>query len=302
LHALPLSSSQSVSWQTRMILCMIFYPPRLAGITTYKSSMSLLYILDEYDLEGFLKVAAAFGSDRYSYVVTPNVDHLIRFHDEPHFRALYADAAYILLDSRFLSIVFRIIKSVRVRVCTGSDLTAQLFARTIAADDPIVLVGGDDGQARLLADRYGLKRLSHYNPPMGFIRDPQEVERCVQFIEACSPFRFCFLAVGAPQQEALAQMLKARGAARGLALCIGASVNFLTGVERRAPLWMQHIGMEWLYRLARDPGRLARRYLIRGPRVFSLLPQTDVVVRPRPDVHAMVTPPGGGTQTPESIG
>jgi exopolysaccharide biosynthesis WecB/TagA/CpsF family protein len=205
-----------------------------------------------------------------------------------------------LLDSRFLSYVFRIAKAIRVRVCTGSDLTAQLFARVIAPDDRIVLIGGDSEQARKLVDRYGLKALSHLNPPMGFIRDPDEVERCVKFVEASSPFKFCFLAVGAPQQELLAQTLKARGIAKGLALCIGASINFLTGVERRAPYWMQRTGMEWLYRLANDPSRLAKRYLVRGPRVFSLVPMTDVHVRPRMTVHTS-SKTAAVTQTPESV-
>jgi N-acetylglucosaminyldiphosphoundecaprenol N-acetyl-beta-D-mannosaminyltransferase len=244
--------------------------------------MPLPYILDDYDLEGFLQVAAAFGSDRFGYVVTPNVDHLIRFHDDPGFRALYAEAAYVLLDSRFLSHLFRLTKALHVRVCTGSDLTAQLFARVISSEDRVVLIGGSSEHAAYLALQYGLTSLQHFNPPMGFISNPTEVEKCVRFIEACSPFRFCFLAVGAPQQEELANILRARGIARGMALCIGASVNFLTGVEKRAPGWMQRTGLEWLYRLAQDPGRLAKRYLVRGPRVFSLLRLIDVVVRPRP--------------------
>ncbi len=262
--------------------------------------MSLPYILDDYDVEDFLPVASAFGRDRFAYVVTPNVDHLIRYHDDPVFRALYADAAYVLLDSQFLSHIFRLSEGVRVRVCTGSDLTAQLFARVIAPNDGIVLIGCSPEQARLLADKYKLKALSHYNPPMGFIHDPREIEACVRFVEAHSPFRFCFFAVGAPQQEVLAQALKARGIARGMAFCIGASVNFITGRERRAPRWMQRLGVEWMFRLANDPGRLARRYLVRGPRVFSLLRLTDIVVRPR-----AVTSPAAvrraGTGTPESI-
>jgi len=241
--------------------------------------MALSCILDDYDVEGFLRVGAAFGPDRFAYVVTPNVDHLIRFHDDPAFRSSYADAANILLDSRFLSHVLRLSKGIRIRVCTGSDLTAQLFRQVIAPDDRIVLIGCSEAQARALADQYGLSALSHYNPPMGFIRDPEEVEACLRFAETHSPFRFCFLAVGAPQQELLAQLLKKRGVARGLALCIGASVNFMTGKERRAPLWMQRMGLEWMYRLALDPSRLARRYLIRGPRVFSILRNIDIVVR-----------------------
>jgi len=251
--------------------------------------MSLPYILDDYDVEGFLRVAADFGADKFGYVVTPNVDHLIRYHDDPGFRALYADASYVLLDSRFLSHVFRLSKRLRVRVCTGSDLTAQLFARVIATDDKIVLVGCSSEQARSLADRFGLKALNHYNPPMGFIRDPQHVEACVRFVEAHSPFRFCFLAVGAPRQEALAQALKMRGVARGLALCIGGSVNLLTGAERRAPRWIQNMGMEWAFRLSQDPGRLAKRYLVRGPRVLSLLPLTQFLVRTHMPLPAATT-------------
>jgi exopolysaccharide biosynthesis WecB/TagA/CpsF family protein len=206
---------------------------------------------------------------------------LIRYHDDPNFRALYADAAFVLLDSRFLAHIFRVSEGLRVRVCTGSDLAARLFMDVIRPEDDIVLIGGSMEQARLLSEKFSLATLHHYNPPMGFIHDPQEVAACVRFVEAHSPFRFCFFAVGAPQQEILAQVLKARGKARGLALCIGAAINFLTGVERRAPRWLQRLGLEWLFRLVNDPGRLAKRYLVRGPRVFSLLRLTDVLVRPK---------------------
>jgi exopolysaccharide biosynthesis WecB/TagA/CpsF family protein len=243
--------------------------------------MSLPCVFDDYDVEGFVRVAADFGGDKFGFVVTPNVDHLIRYHEDPGFRALYADASYVLLDSRFLSHLFRFIKNRRISVCTGSDLTARLFESVIDSNDQILLIGGSEAQAQMLAERYRLNRLRHHNPPMNFISNPAEVERCVQFVEAHSPFRFCFLAVGAPQQELLAQLLKSRGNSKGLALCIGASINFLTGLETRAPLWMQKIGFEWLFRLLNDPQRLAKRYVLRGPRVFSLLWGTQLVVRQR---------------------
>lgn len=257
--------------------------------------MALSYTLDDYDLEAFVSVARSFARDRYGYVVTPNVDHFIRYHDDAAFRARYADAEFILLDSRFLSHLFRVVKRLRLGVCTGSDLTARLFEQVIESNDEIVLIGGSDAQAQILAQRYELKGLKHYNPPMNFVSDPAEVERCVEFVEANSPFRFCFLAVGAPQQELLAQLLKSRGKARGMALCIGASIDFLTGKETRAPSWMQKIGCEWLFRLLNNPKRLAKRYLVRGPRVFLLLWMTQLRVRPRPAVRtaAALTATGG---------
>ena len=232
------------------------------------------------NISQFMRIAASFGTDDYAYAVTPNVDHLIRFSDDASFRDLYRTAQFVLLDSRFLATVLRICAGLRLPTSPGSDVTQQLFEDVVRPDDKLVVVGGTEEQARLLANRYGLRGLRHYNPPMGFIHDPSEVESCLSFIETESPFRFCLLAVGCPQQEFLAKALQSRGLARGLALCVGASINFLTGVERRAPRWMQRAGIEWVYRLMNDPGRLAARYLIRGPRIFLLLPRLKFELRP----------------------
>jgi exopolysaccharide biosynthesis WecB/TagA/CpsF family protein len=239
--------------------------------------------LDNYDLAGFVPRVTGFGADRFGFVVTPNVDHVIRYHDDAGFRALYAAADYILLDSRVLALMLRLSRGLRVRVCPGSDLTATLFRELVSPADRVVLIGASAQQAQRLAAEHGLRDLRHHCPPMGFIRDPAEVEACLQFIENASPFRYCLIAVGSPQQETVAAMLKGRARARGLALCIGASINFLTGVERRAPRWMQHAHLEWLFRLASEPGRMAKRYLLRGPRVFWLLRSIDVQLRdPQP--------------------
>lgn len=227
--------------------------------------------IDDYDVGEFSAVAARFGRERYGFVVTPNVDHLIRYYEEREFREVYEAADYVLLDSRFMSHLLRLSRGIQIRVCPGSDLTERLFNEVVVRTDTIVVIGGSAAQARALAEDFGLQNLRHFNPPMGFIRDRQAVETCLQFIEAHSPFRFCFIAVGCPQQERLAYELKSRGVARGLVLCVGAAINYMTGAERRAPRWMRRIGMEWLYRMLGRPGRLAPRYLVRGPHIFTLL-------------------------------
>jgi len=244
------------------------------------SAMPLTVELSDCDLSQFVRIAASFGCDRYAYVVTPNVDHLIRFCDDASFRELYDSAGYLLLDSRFLAYLLRVVAGLKLPVCPGSDLTARLFGEVIRPDDKVVIVGGSEEQARTLCREYGLRGLRHFNPPMGFINDPAAVDECLRFIEGESPFRFCLFAVGSPQQELLARAVQTRGRARGLGLCVGASINFLTGSERRAPRWMQRSGLEWLYRLINDPGRLAGRYLVRGPRIFFLLPRLRVRLRP----------------------
>lgn len=242
-------------------------------------AQSIVHI-DDYDLKEALLQVSRFGTDRFGYVVTPNVDHIIRHYYDSSFRELYAQASYVFLDSRFLAHAVAWVKQQILQVCPGSDLTAAVLGSVIQPTDTLVLVGGTAAQAELIRERYRLEALHHIDPPMNFIRDPSAVEACLQQIEAVGKFRFCFLAVGSPQQEILAQRLKSRGKVRGLALCVGASIDFLTGVEQRAPGWMQEAGLEWLYRLTRNPRRLWRRYLVRGPRIFLLLWHIELRVRP----------------------
>jgi exopolysaccharide biosynthesis WecB/TagA/CpsF family protein len=237
--------------------------------------------LDDYDVEEFAALAAGFGTHAFGYVVTPNVDQLIRYEEDAQFRKLYAGAAYVLLDSRFLAHWLALLRRQQLRVCPGSDLTARLLQHSAGSADRLVLVGGTASQARQLAAQFDLRSLTHIEPPMGFIRDAAQVEQCLQRIEAASPFRYCLLALGSPQQELLAGQLQRRAQARGLALCVGASINFLTGTERRAPPWMRRLGAEWLFRLLQSPGRLGHRYLVRGPRIFALLPHLRFVPRRR---------------------
>jgi N-acetylglucosaminyldiphosphoundecaprenol N-acetyl-beta-D-mannosaminyltransferase len=239
----------------------------------------VVHVIDDFGLPEFTAVAAGYGQDRFGYVVTPNVDHLIRYYEDPTFQAQYRAADFILMDSRFAARLVRLLKGVRLPVCTGADLTARLLAQVVQPTDRIVMIGGTDEQADQIGSRFGLENLKHHNPPMGFIESPAAVDDCLKFIETASPFRFCFLAVGCPQQETIAQALRARGVARGLALCIGASLNFITGHEKRAPVWMQRLALEWLYRLMQNPKRLAGRYLVRGPRIFVHLRRSRVVLR-----------------------
>jgi exopolysaccharide biosynthesis WecB/TagA/CpsF family protein len=253
------------------------------GTTTIKKAdtrRELVFQPHDYHLDQFLEVAARFGSERFGYVATPNVDGLIRLRESESFRLAYERAAYVLLDSRVASLAYRFRHRLQIPVCPGSDLTAALFEKIIKPEDRIVLIGSTEEQANLLRERSGLKFLMHHNPPMGFIRDEAAVERCLEFVEKSSPFRFCLIAVGDPQGSLLAHHLAVRGRARGLAFIIGASIDFITGRQKRAPLWMQRATLEWLYRLLSNPRRLAPRYLWRGPQFFLHLPWSRVVLRP----------------------
>ncbi|MBP2293372.1 WecB/TagA/CpsF family glycosyltransferase [Azospirillum rugosum] len=207
----------------------------------------------------------------FDYVVTPNVDHVVRLnHADRSTRPLYDRAILSLCDSRVLHRLCRLHPDRVSAIVTGSDLTEAMFERIIDPTDRICVIGCRAQAIEAIRKRYGLHNLYHYDPPMGFASSEAEIRRCLDFVEQ-NPARFVFLAVGSPRQELLAWRLAEEGRATGLGLCIGASLNFLAGEERRAPVWMRHAGFEWLHRLSADWERLWRRYLVSGPRIVPLL-------------------------------
>lgn len=207
----------------------------------------------------------------FAYVVTPNADHLVRLARRPELAPLYAGAALRLLDSRVVARLAAPLGLAPPPVVTGSDLTAALFAGGIVAPgEGLTVLGAPAAAVAALRRRFGLAQVAHHDPPMGFDADPAAFEAALAFVEA-NPARFTLLCVGSPRQEAVAAALARRGRARGIGLCVGASLLFLAGLERRAPRLVQRAGLEWAWRLAGDPRRLARRYLVEDPAVLRLL-------------------------------
>lgn len=218
------------------------------------------------------KIATRRADMPFAYVVTPNVDHVVRLERvRSDLWPAYRRAWLTLCDSRILA---RLAASagVRLPVVPGSDLTAALFDAVIAPDDKLAVVGGSPAMVAELCRRYGLTNVQHYNPPMGFINNAHERGRAISFIIS-SRARYSLLAVGSPQQEILAYKVQASGAATGIGLCVGASLQFLSSEKTRAPRMIQQLSLEWLYRLAQEPSRMWRRYLVDGPQIFAIFQQ-----------------------------
>jgi N-acetylglucosaminyldiphosphoundecaprenol N-acetyl-beta-D-mannosaminyltransferase len=206
----------------------------------------------------------------FKYVVTPNVHHMVRLLEEPAtMQPLYERAWRVFCDSRVLSRLAWF-SGRCLPVITGSDLTARLIALAGEQRLTIALIGPTAAACAALGSRYPGVNVVFHTPPMGFIKSEHEVQKCVDFVvKTQAPLSF--LAVGMPQQEILARHIADHSQARGVGLCIGASIDFLTGKQRRAPVWVQKAGLEWLHRLLSDPRQLASRYLIECPRIFYLI-------------------------------
>lgn len=215
-------------------------------------------------------IAARSAGAPFTFVVTPNADHLVRLSRDPKLGEIYRAAWLRLLDSRVVGAIAARCGLPVPRVAPGSDLTESLLERHILQGEKIAIIGLRPAWLPALVERYGLTPPFHYDPPMGFDSDPDAFQATVAFILS-HPARFVLLAVGSPRQEHLAAAVAATGRGTGTALCIGASLDFLAGAERRAPAWMQRHRLEWAFRLAGDPRRLARRYLLDSPQIVPML-------------------------------
>ncbi|WP_434456206.1 WecB/TagA/CpsF family glycosyltransferase [Stutzerimonas urumqiensis] len=195
----------------------------------------------------------------YSFIVTPNVDHLAQLETSQPLRDAYARARLRVCDSRILTPLLRSLDVPIEEVIPGSDLTIDLLRWADRERLRLVLIGSQEAECRKLRDLYPGITLYHHNPPMGFINKPDEVQRCLDFVKA-HPSELVFYAVGAPRQELLAAMIQPHERS-GMGFCIGASISFATGSIKRAPVWMQKAHMEWFHRMLSEPGRLVKRYV-----------------------------------------
>jgi N-acetylglucosaminyldiphosphoundecaprenol N-acetyl-beta-D-mannosaminyltransferase len=217
----------------------------------------------------FARVVEASGrKDGFRYLVTPNVDQMVRLHAQPQLRELHEDAWVNVNDSRILEVLANW-SGLDLPACPGSDLTGRILADAIDPSEPIVIIGGSQSVIDAVIERYKLKDVRWYQPPMGLKTNPEAVQATAQFC-IDNPARFTFICVGAPQQEMVARAIKLSGKATGIGLCVGASLEFLAGARQRAPVWMQKARLEWLFRLASEPKVLWKRYLIEGPKIFAI--------------------------------
>ena len=154
----------------------------------------------------------------------------------------------------------------------GPDLMAGFCARAAAAGTPIYLYGGRTPEALALLEgrlreRFpGLLIAGGYSPPFRELSE-QERERVVADIDA-SGAAVVWVGIGQPKQERWMAQMRPRLAAP-LLVGVGAAFDFHAGLVSQAPAWMQRNGLEWVYRLSREPRRLWRRYVRYNPRFIA---------------------------------
>ena len=213
-------------------------------------------------------LAGAGRAAPFQYIVTPNVDHVVCFHEGVVPAEVYKDADHMVCDSRILTKLAGL-KGVALDPYPGSDMVRDFLADPRSMELRIGLFGPSVEDFAALQQRYPAHDLLWIEAPMMTPGTPEWQAAIARLVEA--PFDLLLCCISFPKQEMICHSLKAAGRASGLAICAGASLDFLIGKQVRAPRWMQALHVEWLHRLLSDPRRLAYRYLIRGPRILPLM-------------------------------
>lgn len=219
-------------------------------------------------------VISGADEEAFSFVVTPNVDHMVRLHNDrgnvtdTAFADAYAAAGLVFCDSRVLRLLGKL-SGIRLPVVTGSDLTRVMIEDNRVIGRAIAIVGGSPTLLDAIAHHVAGVHFTQHRPPMNVLHDEAAMVRIEQFV-AEQRADIVLFAMGAPHSEIAAHRCLREGRSRGIGLCIGASLEFIIGEKRRAPRWIQRIGMEWAFRLVSEPRRLWRRYLVDGPRIFLI--------------------------------
>lgn len=207
----------------------------------------------------------------FAYLVTPNADHLARLHRQPELHRLYDAAWLCVLDSRFIARIALLLGLPCPAAAPGADITRQLLANL--SPQNVAVIGMTEASVKRLQAVYTKLHFIHHEPPQNLIENDIALRRARDFAVRNNT-RFTFIALGSPVQEMLAHEIARHPTATGTGLCIGSALEFCAGTLPRAPILLRAAGLEWLFRLALEPKRLWRRYLLQDPPIlWALLSQ-----------------------------
>lgn len=214
----------------------------------------------EYVLDGV-------AQGRGGWVCPANLDVLRQWRDSSEVRDLLTEADLIVADGMPLVWAGELQGSPLPERVAGSALVVSLSTAAAEAGASIFLLGGNPGTADLAVARLsenspGIRFAGTLCPPFGFEKDPEWLAAIETTLRESDP-DIVYVGLGFPKQERLIVALRERMPSAWFVSC-GVSFSFVAGEIQRAPVLMQRLGLEWLHRMAQEPARLYRRYLLEG--------------------------------------
>lgn len=211
--------------------------------------------------------------DNCSYVVTPNVDHIVQLEKDEELKRVYENASLILTDGKPLIWISNWYKTPIKEKISGSDLFPRVCDLAAKKGYTMYLLGAAEGvadkAAKNLMNKYkGLNIVGTYSPPFGFEKDKLELKKIERQIQEVHP-DILIVGLGCPKQEKY-MYHHCKELDVPISFGLGASIDFEAGNIKRAPRRMSEHGLEWLYRITQDPKRLAKRYLVDDMKIIRI--------------------------------
>jgi exopolysaccharide biosynthesis WecB/TagA/CpsF family protein len=234
--------------------------------------------VDLMDDELFLhELTCALRSDSRLAVASANLDHIYHFGARSRFQHQIGTGAVpwlTLLDGAPLAVRARQLTGVWWPRLAGADLIAPILRLTEAERHRVGFLGGSATmhqalQIRLAACYPTLQVAGYWAPARRELENIGTARQLATCVDQ-SGVDVLFVGLGKPRQELWIEQYGRLTGARVM-LAFGASADFLAGTAPRAPRILRAVGMEWLYRLAREPRRLGNRYLVQGPQALRTL-------------------------------
>lgn len=196
-------------------------------------------------------------------LATLNLDHVVKLKRDPVFRAAYLAQTHVVADGNPI-VWLSGMAGREVELIPGSDTIRPLVEIAARTSTPIAFLGStqetlDAAGKALQAEFPGLQIAAAIAPPYGFDPEGDAAADALAVIEK-SGAGLCLLALGAPKQEILAARGRTLAPSVGF-VSIGAGLDFISGQQKRAPVWVRKLALEWLWRMLSSPARLAGRYL-----------------------------------------
>lgn len=209
------------------------------------------------------KIDQLIQKQETSYVVTPNLDHIVILEKDKEFFEIYENADLIVADGKPLIWISKLLKRPLKEKISGSDLFPKICELSVKRGYKIFILGAGVGVAEQavlnLENKYpGIQFVGTYSPQYGFEEIQEELDFIKNKIVSAHP-DILAVALGSPKGEKfIHRHLKEYNVP--LSISIGATIDFEAGNVKRAPKWMSEIGLEWLFRITQDPKRLIKRY------------------------------------------
>lgn len=199
----------------------------------------------------------------HSYIVTPNMDHIVLLENDELFREIYDNADLVLTDGKPLLWIAKMQGTPIKEKISGSDFFPEMCKLAARKGYKIFILGAAEGVADKAAEnlrkKYAdLQIVGTYSPPFGFEKDKETIKIIIEKINK-SKADILAVALGTPKGEKLIYEIRERIGV-SLSISIGATIDFEAGNIKRAPKWMSNAGLEWLFRITQDPKRLIKRY------------------------------------------